>query len=51
MCETARHVAPGMPVRALDALHLATFVIARRRIGGLEILTVDERLLAAAMTI
>jgi predicted nucleic acid-binding protein len=40
-----------MPVRALDALHLATFVIACRRIGGLEILTVDERLLAAAMTI
>lgn len=44
ICETARHVAPGTPLRALDALHLATFVAARRRLAGLELLTVDERL-------
>jgi predicted nucleic acid-binding protein len=48
VCETARHVAPGTPLRALDALHLATFVVARRRIAGLELLTADERLRAAA---
>ena len=42
--ELACHVAPGKPLRALDALHLATFVLARRRIDGLEMLTVDQRL-------
>jgi len=44
VCEAARHVAPSRPLRTLDALHLATFVLARRRIAGLELLTVDERL-------
>jgi predicted nucleic acid-binding protein len=48
VCETARHVAPGKPLRALDALHLATFVLAREKISGLELLTVDERLRDAA---
>jgi predicted nucleic acid-binding protein len=48
VCEAARHVAPGQPLRALDALHLATYLEARRRIEGLEILTVDARLEAAA---
>jgi predicted nucleic acid-binding protein len=48
VCEFACQVAPGRPVRALDALHLATFVLARRRIAGLELLTVDERLRDAA---
>jgi predicted nucleic acid-binding protein len=44
----ACQVAPGRPLRALDALHLATFLLARRRIAGLELLTVDERLREAA---
>lgn len=48
ICEAARHVAPGKVLRALDALHLATYVAARRRIEGLELLTADERLRAAA---
>ena len=48
VCELACHVAPGKPLRALDALHLATFVLARRRIDGLEMLTVDDRLREAA---
>lgn len=48
VCETARHVAPSTALRTLDALHLATFVTARRRISGLELLTADERLQAAA---
>ena len=47
VCEAARHLAPSTPLRTLDALHLATFVAARRRISGLELLTVDERLQAA----
>jgi predicted nucleic acid-binding protein len=44
VCERARQVAPGTSLRTLDALHLATYVLARERIGGLELLTADERL-------
>jgi predicted nucleic acid-binding protein len=51
VCDTARVVAPGKALRTLDAIHLATFVLARRRIAGLELLTVDERLSEAAVTI
>jgi predicted nucleic acid-binding protein len=48
VCDAAREVAPNKALRALDALHLATFVLARRRIPDLELLTVDERMRAAA---
>lgn len=48
VCELAERVAPGSLLRALDALHLASFLVARRRIEHLELLTVDERLSAAA---
>jgi predicted nucleic acid-binding protein len=48
VCELARHVAPTKPLRSLDALHLATFVLARRRLEGLELVSVDRRLLDAA---
>ena len=48
VCDLAPHVAPHTPLRALDALHLATFLMARRRIEGLELLTADERLEDAA---
>jgi predicted nucleic acid-binding protein len=48
VCEEARRVAPQKALRALDALHLATFLGARRRIEGLEMMTVDERLQDAA---
>ena len=48
ICETARNVAPASPLRSLDAIHLATFVTARERIEDLELLTVDDRLRAAA---
>lgn len=47
VCEMARHVAPAKSLRTLDALHLATFVLARERIAGLELVTVDGRLQAA----
>lgn len=48
VCELASRIAPGKPLRALDAIHLATFSLARRRIQGLELFTVDERLREAA---
>lgn len=48
VCEAARRVAPHKLLRTLDALHLATFVLARQRIGDLELVTADERLQAAA---
>ena len=38
----------GLTAAELDALHLATFVLARRRIEGLELLTADRRLEDAA---
>jgi len=50
VCELARVVAPVTGLRTLDALHLATFQLARRRLEGLELMTVDERLRAAAGT-
>lgn len=47
VCDRARQVAPGKPLRTLDALHLATFVLAREKIEGLALVTVDHRLQAA----
>jgi len=47
VCDTACEVARGRVLRALDAIHLATFILARRELEGLELLTVDERLQAA----
>lgn len=47
VCDLACRVAPGRSLRALDALHVATFVLARRRLPGLELLTADERMEAA----
>jgi len=49
VCETACAVAHTTSLRALDAIHLATFVLARRQLGGLELLTVDDRLQHAAL--
>jgi predicted nucleic acid-binding protein len=48
VCEAARRVAPSRLLRTLDALHLATFVLARQRIADLELVTVDARLQAVA---
>jgi hypothetical protein len=48
VCEAARRVAPAKLLRTLDALHLATFLLARQRIPDLELVTADERLQAAA---
>jgi predicted nucleic acid-binding protein len=48
VCEMAGQVAPTRPLRTLDALHLATYLLARRRLAGLELLTADQRMLEAA---
>jgi len=48
VCDLARQVAPTKALRTLDALHFATFVLARRRLEGLELVTADARLLDAA---
>lgn len=48
ICDSARVVAPGLGLRTLDALHLATFLAARRRIPELAMLTVDNRLRVAS---
>ncbi|HEX4628798.1 MAG TPA: type II toxin-antitoxin system VapC family toxin [Gemmatimonadales bacterium] len=48
VCRLATEVAPSQRLRTLDALHLATYILARERIAGLELLTADERLRDAA---
>ena len=48
VCDVASQVAPLHPLRALEALHLATFLEGRRRFAGLEMLTTNQRLAAAA---
>jgi len=48
VCDLAKTIAPGKVLRTLDVLHLATFVLARRRIEGLELLSTDDRLNEAA---
>ena len=44
ICDLASLLAPDRVLRTLDALHLATFLMARARIEGLELLTADKRL-------
>ncbi len=48
VCELAQRVAPTKSLRTLDALHLSTYLLARRHIEGLELLTEDQRLAEAA---
>jgi predicted nucleic acid-binding protein len=49
VCDLAAQIAPQKPLRTLDALHLATYLLARRRLGSdIEMLTVDRRLEDAA---
>ena len=47
VCDLAATVSPPRALRTLDALHLATYLLARRRLGEVELLTSDERLRAA----
>jgi predicted nucleic acid-binding protein len=46
--ERARQPFPGDPIRSLDAIHLASALVARSAAPGLELLTLDDRVRAAA---
>jgi predicted nucleic acid-binding protein len=48
VCYLAALLVPDVALRTLDALHLATYLTARTRIEGLELLTADHRLQQAA---
>lgn len=51
VCDLAATVSPRQPLRSLDALHLATFLLARRSFGDdVDLVTTDERLQAAVRT-
>lgn len=46
--ERARRPFPGDPIRTLDALHLASALVARSAAPGLEVLSLDDRIRTAA---
>lgn len=48
VCELAAQVMPLRRLRTLDALHLSTYLMARRRFDDLALLTADTRLEEAA---
>ena len=48
VCDLAAQVAPLTALRTLDALHLATWLLARRHLGQVTLLSTDARLLEAA---
>lgn len=41
--ERARRAFPIEPIRTLDAIHLATALVGRSAVGGLALLSLDER--------
>ncbi|HXW06962.1 MAG TPA: type II toxin-antitoxin system VapC family toxin [Vicinamibacterales bacterium] len=49
--ERARQPFPGEPVRTLDAIHLASTLVARSAVAGLELLSLDERIRRAASSL
>lgn len=51
VCELAAQVAPGRALRTLDALHLATYLLARRHLGEVVLLSTDARLNEAAVSV
>ncbi len=48
VCELAAQLSPERPLRTLDALHVATYLLARRRLGEVDLLTADRRIADAA---
>jgi predicted nucleic acid-binding protein len=48
VAERARRPFPGEPIRTLDALHLASALVARQSIAGIELLSLDDRIRAAS---
>lgn len=49
--DRARQPFPGGPVRTLDAIHLASALVARSVAPGLELLSLDHRIRTAAHTL
>lgn len=48
IADRARQPFPGEPIRTLDAIHLASALIARGTVPGLALLSLDERIRRAA---
>ena len=46
--DRARQPFPGDPVRTLDAIHLASALVARAAVPGLQVLSLDDRVRSAA---
>jgi predicted nucleic acid-binding protein len=46
--DRARQPFPGEPIRTLDAMHLASALVARSAVAGLELLSLDDRIRRAA---
>ena len=46
--DRARQPFPGDPVRTLDAIHLASMLVARSAVAGLRLLSLDDRVRQAA---
>ncbi len=46
--DRARQPFPGDPIRTLDAIHLASLLVARSAVVGLRLLSLDERVRQAA---
>lgn len=42
--DRARQPFPGDPIRTLDAIHLASALVARAAVAGLDLLSLDERI-------
>lgn len=46
--ERARQPFPGDPIRTLDAIHLASALVARAAVAGLTLLSLDQRIRSTA---
>jgi hypothetical protein len=46
--DRARQPFPGAPIRTLDAIHLASLLVARSAVVGLRLLSLDDRVRKAA---
>ncbi len=47
--DRARQPFPGDPIRTLDAIHLASLVVARSAVAGVVLLTLDDRIRRTAL--
>ena len=47
--DRARQPFPGEPIRTLDAIHLASALVARAATAGLQLLSLDDRVRKAAL--